>query len=46
MPEIIVIIPVYNENAEVVNAVIKGLQTYPFSIVIIDDGSEHSVDSY
>ena len=46
MPEIIVIIPVYNENAEVVNAVIKGLQTYPFSIVIIDDGSEPSVDSY
>ncbi|MGZ5190153.1 MAG: glycosyltransferase family 2 protein [Flavisolibacter sp.] len=46
MPGIIVIIPVYNENAGVLASVIKGLQSYNFTIVIVDDGSDIPVAQY
>lgn len=43
MPGIIIIIPAYNETAEVLNSVINGLKSYSVSIVVVDDGSQPQV---
>ena len=46
MSAIFIIIPVYNENPEVLIAVIKKLMEFSYSIVIVDDGSSQNVQEF